>query len=432
MTYYVQTVLLTLIEALCCHIFQDSFLTRKSVHDKWKNRGFFLALFLGFTGIALFPADHYLLKAVCSILLISVITYLEYRGSWIHAIFLAAGYYGLVLCIDRIMLILIQAVAGSRAEVIFQDSVRTTVIALLCKTVLIFITLLINRMFRLHSSVNLLHDKEWIRFLFFPVMTILCMSAFAVEGGEGSKAVLVTAFVLVLSNFLLFYIIRDVVDREKSIQEMKISQERIRNQMDLYRYMETAYGEQRKKTHEFKNHLSCLLGLIESGNYQEARTYIENVNQSTIEETDYINTNNAVINSILNQKFRQARGLGIPILFSINNLAKISIDDKDMVTLLANLLDNAIEACEKITEGSRVIKLLFRDEEGKITIVVRNPVAEPVKYTGKDLVTTKDNADEHGIGMMNIQNVVSKYGGENVWSCKEGYFTHSVVIEYSL
>lgn len=429
MTYYIQTLLLTFIEAMCCAIFCDTFLMKRFARKKWLNRLFMCTLFLGFVGISFFPPDQYLLKAFASVILISTIAHIQYSSSWVQTSFLAVGYYGLLICIDRIMLIVIQQLLDGREKEILSDPIKATVIALLCKTILFLLIMFLNKRFKLYGSFSVITDKEWVRFLFFPIITIICMTAFAMESTEGSQAIVAASFALVLSNFLVFYIISDIVSREKDIREMRVSQERLKNQMDMYQYMEGVYSEQRKKTHEFKNYVSCIHGLLKKQNYSEALTYIEEINNNWIEEIDYINTNNAIINSILNQKFKQAKKKGIPILFSLNDLSNVAIRDEDMVTLLANLLDNAIEACEKIRNGSKVIKLRFLEEDGKITILVRNPVAESVKYSGNELVTTKKEEGEHGIGLTNIKSVVNKYGGENIWSCNGGYFTQSIIID---
>ncbi|MGN1313605.1 MAG: sensor histidine kinase [Lachnospiraceae bacterium] len=430
MTYYVQVLLLVFIEALCCRIFCETFLIKRYSEKGWINRGFFIGLLIGFMVIALCPSEMYFFKAVASVLFISIFSYLEYYCKWLQAIFLGIGYYGLLICTDRIMLIILDGLPEIETEKIFADPVKSTIIALLCKTILFIVIILINKRIKPYDGLNLVTDKEWIRFLFFPTITIVCMTAFAIEGGAGSQSALVAAFSLVLSNFLLFYIISDVIVREKAILKMRVSQERIKNQMDMYQYMEGVYEEQRKKTHDFKNHLSYVYGLMKAGEFSQAESYIEKINYNWIEEIDYINTNNMIVNSILNQKFKQAKKKGIPILFSINDLGNISMVDEDLVTLLTNLLDNAIEACEKISDSSKVIKMRFIDEAGKITISVKNPVAVPLQYRGRKLETGKDKKSEHGIGMGNIQSVVEKYQGESIWSCNGGYFTHSIIIKY--
>lgn len=430
MTYYIQTFLLIFIEALCCRIFCDTFLIKRYLQRKWLDKFFFMGLIAGFMMIALFPVEWYFPKAVVSILFISVVVRLQYQGKWLQSIFLGIGYYGLLICIDRVMLIILDRIPGTGIEQILNDPVKATIVALLCKMILFFMILLIHKKVRPHEGLNLVTDREWIQFLFFPTITIVCMTVFATDGSKGSRSALVAAFALALSNFLLFYIISDVITREKAIVRMRISQERTRNQMAMYQYMEGVYEEQRKKTHDFKNHLSCLYGLMKAGQFSQAESYLEKINHSWIEEIDYINTNHTIVNSILNQKFKQAKKRGVPILFSINDLGGIVMADEDIVTLLTNLLDNAIEACEKIIGESRVIKMRFIDEGGKLTISIKNPVAVPVEYKDGKIETTKAKKSEHGIGMGNIQHVVEKYHGENICSCNDGYFTHSIIIRY--
>ena len=300
-----------------------------------------------------------------SICLISGIMIAQYRAKFMHIFFLSIAYYGILICIDRIMLVSVETLLGSGTEAILNDPVNITIIALICKTVLFLFIVLLNKAFHSNDSFNLITDREWVRFLFFPFMTIVCMSALAVEEKRGGRAVLVVSFVLVFFNFLVFYIIRDVVSREKEMRETCLSQERIKNQMAMYQYMEGVYGEQRKRTHEFKNHLICLSGLLKAGEYLKAKGYLNKISDNWVEEMDFINTNNMIVNSVINQKFKAAKKKGIPLLLSINDLGNLKMEEEDIVTLVANLLDNAIEACEKITKGNRVIKLRFLDEGGK-------------------------------------------------------------------
>ncbi|MDE6972934.1 MAG: GHKL domain-containing protein [Lachnospiraceae bacterium] len=430
MTYYIRAFLLTLIEALCCRNFFEVFLKQDNKRIKWFDKLLLAALVLGFVGISLIFTKSYIWKAILSICLISGIMIAQYRAKFMHIFFLSIAYYGILICIDRIMLVGVETLLGSGTEAILNDPVNITIIALICKTVLFLFIVLLNKAFHSNDSFNLITDREWVRFLFFPFMTIVCMSALAVEEKRGGRAVLVVSFVLVFFNFLVFYIIRDVVSREKEMRETCLSQERIKNQMAMYQYMEGVYGEQRKRTHEFKNHLICLSGLLKAGEYLKAKGYLNKISDNWVEEMDFINTNNMIVNSVINQKFKAAKKKGIPLLLSINDLGNLKMEEEDIVTLVANLLDNAIEACEKITKGNRVIKLRFLDEGGKIIISVRNPVAEQVHLGEKGLFTTKKDKNEHGIGMLNIENVVRKYSGESICSCNDGYFTHSIIINF--
>jgi sensor histidine kinase regulating citrate/malate metabolism len=115
------------------------------------------------------------------------------------------------------------------------------------------------------------------------------------------------------------------------------------------------------------------------------------------------------------------------MVLSLNDLGDIRIKDEDIVTILANLLDNAIEACEKVTEGSRSIKFKFLLED-KITISVKNPMKGKIKIVDNYPMSTKQNWSGHGIGMHNIEMAVKKYNGEVNYSSYDGFFTYTIHI----
>lgn len=79
----------------------------------------------------------------------------------------------------------------------------------------------------------------------------------------------------------------------------------------MYQSMETILREQRQKSHDYKNHLGCLLGILKEKDYDGMSSYLNTIYRDWIEETDYFNTNNMIVNSVLNQKMKQARKKGM-------------------------------------------------------------------------------------------------------------------------
>lgn len=291
--------------------------------------------------------------------------------------------------------------------------------------------MLLNRIFKPHGSFQMIKEREWIRFLVFPISTIVCMVTFAGESEQMRNSELIVPFVLVLLNFLVFYIIRDVVYKEGELQEIRLLQEKNKNQMNMYQYMESVYGEQRKKVHDFKNSMECIHGLLKSKRYEEAQEYLGQMTENWIEEIDYINTNHPIVDSVINQKFKQSKRKGIPLLLSFNDLGNLKMEEEDIVVLLGNLLDNAIEACEKVEINPKWIKVRFLVQKENIIISVRNPVSELIQMENSKIISTKNNKEDHGIGLKNIQSVVDKYEGESIYSCNDGFFTYTIEIPFS-
>ena len=98
------------------------------------------------------------------------------------------------------------------------------------------------------------------------------------------------------------------------------------------------------------------------------------------------------------------------------------------ILIVSNLPDNAIEACEKTDMEQRLIKVKLHTEFNRITISVRNPAAEAPIKNGEKFETTKSDKKEHGIGLMNVEQTVMKYGGECISSHSKGFFTYSIFI----
>ncbi|MDD3206664.1 MAG: GHKL domain-containing protein [Lachnospiraceae bacterium] len=426
---FLQTVMITTLEMICCKIFFEAFLKRKVYEKKYKNEIVLTMLIVSISIVAAIQKSQNIFRVLIIIILIIMAMRMLYAGKFIQIVFCSLGFYGILVAIDIITLITIQYLIPDKSDIILQDPIRTTVLALICKTTLFICVIILNRKFKKEGEFFLISDLEWLRFLFFPLLTITSMLFFIMDKQQDDKYVLIISFGLILGNFLVFYMIKDIVYREKRMQEILVGQERTKNQTAMYLQMNEDYKEQRTKIHEFKNHMSCMNGLLELKEYEKATEYVARINKTWINEINYILTNHAIVNSVLNQKFKYAKGKGIPIIVKINDLEHLKMEDEDIVTLLANLLDNAIEAVDKIEGRENRIKfrMIYKDE--RLNICVRNPIVDSICEVDGRMITTKKDKRIHGIGMRNIKNVVQKYKGEMIYNCSNNYFTITIIID---
>lgn len=135
MTYMIQAFTLTFIEAFCCEIYFDIFHDKK-YQNRYINYLLFILLYLGFLFVSMISTEQYIFKAIAAILIIGIIKNIQYKGNYNQIVFLAIVYYGIVICIDRIMLIFLQYIEVSQGILILNNPVKITVVALICKMVL--------------------------------------------------------------------------------------------------------------------------------------------------------------------------------------------------------------------------------------------------------------------------------------------------------
>ena len=142
--------------------------------------------------------------------------------------------------------------------------------------------------------------------------------------------------------------------------------------------------------------------MIAAENYDELESYVRNISGHLSTELDYIRTNNVIVDAILNSKYKETLNKGIVFIFQINDLSGINICDEDIVVILSNLLNNAIEACEKCL-GKKVMKMKFVKEKDSVIISVKNTYDGKIDIIDGEIQTSKKyEIGEHGIGIKNI------------------------------
>lgn len=165
----------------------------------------------------------------------------------------------------------------------------------------------------------------------------------------------------------------------------------------MYHSISENLEKQRKRTHEYKNQLAAINALAAEGAYQELRAYIGKIETLLQHRMDALDTNHVIVNAILNTRYREAVSKGIVFVLKVNDLSELKMEEEDIVVILFNLLNNALEACERCED--KQIKLKFVLEDGQAVISVKNSMAvEPVMENGALLTSKTKDPEEHGVG----------------------------------
>ena len=206
-------------------------------------------------------------------------------------------------------------------------------------------------------------------------------------------------------------------------------------QMDLQKQsvekMETAYNHTRALRHDLKNHLRCLNGLLQSGDYDGARAYLKTM-QSDIEDATYFAVSeNSAVDAILNEKLLEAQNQQTNLRFEVASLKNTRANAVDLCIILSNALDNALEACAKIPDvEERFITLKITEAPESLVISVVNPVEKEPVRRGLTFVSTKKDGVNHGIGLKSIRSTAEKYRGEVLARCEQKRFTLLVRLNF--
>ena len=220
--------------------------------------------------------------------------------------------------------------------------------------------------------------------------------------------VLVLSGLLIFSNISIITIINSIV-RDK---QLKIENQKIKEKIDIqYNYYLSLKKEQEKIDkfrHDMKNHLICIKNLAKT---EESEKYIEKINFEINQNTVDFNTGSPILDIIFYEKSLICIDKKIEYQFDVDYSKCEFIDVIDTCSIFSNLLDNAIEACDKITQGKRFISIKGNKINNFFVIKCENSKINDILYEGKNIATDKENKDLHGIGLKSIRDSFEKYDG---------------------
>lgn len=177
---------------------------------------------------------------------------------------------------------------------------------------------------------------------------------------------------------------------------------------------EQFYSRIRRIRHETCGHLNNIKGMLHNGEYACAEDYILRMDESMGGFELTLRTGNPVTDVIVNDKRQQCEDQGIPFRTDFHYPDSGSFDAFDVGIVLQNLLQNALEACEKVSEGERFISLAGRRKGRFLLIEVKNSFAGDLVWGADGLPVTdkKTDASMHGIGLSSVRRITEKYMGE--------------------
>ena len=218
----------------------------------------------------------------------------------------------------------------------------------------------------------------------------------------------------------LFWMVYRVLSfsRETSLLLQQLSAQK--EQSDAVRRGDEALREFR---HDYKNHMIVVSAYLEQGNTAAAKAYLNAMQSGVGAAAPRISCGNFAADAILNYKLAYAEERGVGLRFS-GAVPPDGVRDEDLCAVLSNLLDNAVQACEKLP-GDREINVACAEKNGFFLLSVSNPAPLPVD-TGK---TSKPDRKNHGLGLKNVRRVVKNYNGHLSFEQTGGVFTVNVRME---
>ncbi|MBO1307001.1 sensor histidine kinase [Enterococcus sp. 669A] len=238
----------------------------------------------------------------------------------------------------------------------------------------------------------LLNMAPWQRLLFSILFTLI---------GIG-------AYVVTLTTTL------DVVKKSKLEMEVLTMEQQLEQQSQRFNQLQTSIKQTASARHDLRHHFAVIRDYNKEGDSAGLQEYLdEYLSYQPAEEAPVCE--NFAVDVLVRNYLHQARDAGAELDIKIGLPRKIAVPDSQLSIIFGNLFENAVQACQRQTEGKKFIRVRCVTEEYQFILTVDNSMDPQPHF-------------QPGIGLSSVQAVVDKYNGALVTEEKNGMFQASVML----
>nr|UDN49493.1 GHKL domain-containing protein [Clostridioides sp. ES-S-0173-01] len=370
-------------------------------------------------------------RVLISIFMTIIIAKFQYNIKLIKAICISIIYWMLLICIDALsMSFTIWINLINDMSILLTNNIYRVESIAIGKIFLITILYLYKSyFFEIDSDVH----RKILTYMSIPIFTNIVLFfiifKYIFKYSEGTlidkNQLFTITTVLFLSSISLISLIKKIQTDNKLLMENNMIEKISSMKNEYYKNLESKQLKIELLSHDMKNHISCIEGMYE--NNIDIRPYLNNI-KKTIRNNNIYHTGNVTLDIILNDKKDLCDKYNINFIALIDFSKCKFIKDIDICDIFSNILDNAIEACNKITLDPKEIILKGNVINDFYIIKAENTKINDILIKGNDILTDKTDTLKHGFGIKSIKNSINKYDGTCLIEHNKSRFTMIISI----
>lgn len=229
--------------------------------------------------------------------------------------------------------------------------------------------------------------------------------------------IIVSIILMIAVFFLLRKLFYHLVDKRIAEFQSDLINKQTAEIQNMYRQMQ-------EWRHDYRNHIQNMKNRLD-GDQGELEKYLDDLADDLTKADTSIQTGNVMADAVLSSKLSVAEQKGIGLNIKAHIPRGVGMTDVELCSILGNLLDNAMEACEKLPYDQRFMRVYVDKIKGQFYLSVQN--SSPSVKRDRDIYrTTKTGA--HGFGLLRIDRIAKKYGGYVNRQYEEGIFATELMV----
>lgn len=333
------------------------------------------------------------------------------------SVFLMSAYYCLWTFIYNIISIVTESHAGAGNAVIWLLRIGLNLFFLLLYQLFFKKRILCVYQDIRHGDSNI----TVLSLLTFYMLSILLLSSEKRHSRSVfSVYILLSVYIFVVIVYVVLFRFMGRLKHEWQFKQMQLSEKFLLAQMDSYEEMEQ---NARQMRHDFRHHNIVVAEFARNRDYQGILDYLKKYDEEESEKYARTFCSNHAVDHALSAYVARAQHKGIEVKLAIRFWDTSGISDIDLVSILSNIMENAINGCMQ-TEQKGWIELSARQKGTKLAIVCKNTCTSDIFFENG----IPKNKNRDSVGVESILRSVRKYSGDADFSVSNGIFTCRVVL----
>lgn len=333
------------------------------------------------------------------------------------SVFLASTYYSLWSLIYLIVSMVTYTFAGAGDWVVWALRLGLNLVVLF-----LYYRLLKQKLMHMCREIRIGYRTAALVSSFtFLVMTVIIFYNQNVQRHDMlyMAMILLAASMMLIIHVQLFYYIMQA-DYGSRLKQMELHEKYLRAQINVYEQMEQSARQTR---HDFRHHNMVVAEYAKEKDYQAILTYLQEYEAREEEKYGVDYCRNHVVNNLLCAYVNRARQEGVEVNADVRLGETAGISDYDLVTIIANILENAVNACGR-EEGKRRVEITLQQKAGKLIFMCKNTCTEDVVFKNG----IPRNQERISVGIKSVLMSVEKYNGSVNFSIVDGMFVSQVIL----
>ena len=211
--------------------------------------------------------------------------------------------------------------------------------------------------------------------------------------------------------FILIKVLEQTNQNATLNENVRMTGKLLAAQSNHYKMLTDDINKAKAAKHDLHHHILLMQSYLHNKQFEELEEYLNQYQVRLTESTQPSFCQHYIVDAILQHYRSVAAESEIQFAVKVDMPVQVAIEDLDICIILGNIIENAIEACQRMQDTGRFIKLHIKIIGNMVVVTLDNSYDGSVRETALALASSKRSGGQEGIGLASVKSVVNKYNG---------------------